>query len=381
MQAVIYHAFSIRNLGSKDEKFAYISKLSPNIQQFLGANVEKVGIGPEIFNEITIGYPSSSLEYLINAFDIASKIGSSTEKRTILRGITLTETEKEFVGKALYAIGGNIGLGVTLQRADTGIENIISPMLAKSKEFDPSEYQIEPKLDGYRLVARKVDGEVILHSRNGKPLVSERITRELTRCLPEGSVVDGEILAMDGNFESLRRHGNDVQYQVFDCLYADGQDIMNQPLVLRRLRLEGLELDGRVSIPEILDVSTLDEVDAWIRETGAEGVIAKDPSAVYKPKNRGWIKRKLMNDLNARIVGMTAGTGKRKGMLGALEVIPEGLTEITKVGTGFSDDELLDITCRLQSSLQNTEQLRCVVRYQDITKKGVLRFPVFVRLL
>ena len=377
IQAVLYHAVVIKNIGNKQEKLAYISKLPPNVQQFLGSNIQKVGIGPELFDEITIGQPSSSLEYLIDAFDTASKIGSSKEKRTILRGITLTEVEKILVGKALYGIGGNLGLGVTIQRTDSGIDNIISPMLAKSKEFDPSQFQIEPKLDGYRLVARKVDGEVILHSRNGKPLVAERITQELERCLPEGSIVDGEILALDGVFESLRRHGNDVQYQVFDALYVDGQNIMDQSLTHRRAKLEGLDLSGRVSIPEILDLATLDDVDNWIRETGAEGVIAKDPNASYKPKNRGWIKRKLMQDLNARIVGWEYGKGKRANLMGAIHIVPEGLTEITKVGTGFSDDQLESMTTKLQAG----EQMDCLVRYQEITKKGVLRFPVFVRLL
>ena len=377
ISTVMDKANAIRNLGTKKEKLAYIATLSPQIQDLLGANIPMVGIGTEIYQEINMGHRSSTLEYLIDAFDVASKIGSSTEKRNIVHGITLTQDEKDFVGQALYGLGGNLGLGVTIHRVNSGIGDIISPMLAKAKEFNPSEYQIEPKLDGYRLVARKVDGEVILHSRNGKPLVSERITQELERCLPEGSVVDGEILAMDGVFESLRRHGNDVQYQVFDALYVDGKDIMNQPLTHRRAKLEGLDLDGRVSIPEILDFSTLNEVDDWIRETGAEGVIAKDPSAVYKPKNRGWIKRKLMQDLNARIVGWEFGKGKRVNLMGAIHVIPEGLTKITKVGTGFDDNQLVDMTTRLQAG----EQMNCVCRYQEITKDGRLRFPVFVNLL
>jgi len=378
ISTVMDKANAIRNLGTKKEKLAYIATLSPQIQDLLGANIPMVGIGTEIYQEINMGHRSSTLEYLIDAFDVASKIGSSTEKRNIVHGITLTQDEKDFVGQALYGLGGNLGLGVTIHRVNSGIGDIISPMLAKAKEFNPSEYQIEPKLDGYRLVARKVDGEVILHSRNGKPLVSERITQELERCLPEGSVVDGEILAMDGVFESLRRHGNDVQYQVFDALYVDGQNIMDQSLTHRRTKLEGLDLSGRVSIPEILDLSTLDDVDDWIRETGAEGVIAKDPSAVYKPKNRGWIKRKLMQDLNARIVGMTTGTGKRSNVLGAIIVEPEGLSGVqTKVGTGFSDNQLIEITQRINTG----EHLNCVIRYQEITKMKKLRFPVFVRII
>ena len=144
-----------------------------------------------------------------------------------------------------------------------------------------------------------------------------------------------------------------------------------QSLTHRRSKLEGLDLDGRISIPEILDLSTMNEVDDWIRTTGAEGVIAKDRNEPYKPKNRGWIKRKLMSDLNAKIVGMTAGTGKRSGMLGAIIVTPEGLGGIeTKVGTGFSDIELAAITQRINAG----EQLNCVVRYQDITKSKKLRW-------
>jgi len=368
----------IRNIGTKKKKQAYIATLSPQIRDFLGANISIVGIGPEIFDEINMGHMSSTLEYLIDAFDTASKISSSIGKRAIIHGITLTQNEKDFVGSALYGIGGNLGLGVTIHRVNSGIGDIISPMLAKAKDFDPSQYQIEPKLDGYRLIARKVDGEVSTQSRNGKPLVVEKITAELERCLPEGTVIDGEVLALNGDFQSLKRHGNDVQYTVFDVLYHDNRSIMETPLTHRREKLEGLDLDGRINIPEILDFNTLDEIDVWIRASGEEGIVAKDVNSTYKPKNRGWIKRKLMNDLNARIVGMTEGTGKRKGMLGALIVQPEGLGGVqTKVGTGYSDAELETITQRVNTG----EQLNCVVRYQDITRDQKLRFPVFVRLI
>lgn len=378
IKEVIERTEIIKGLGTKTAKLAYIAKLSPDVQQFLSASININGIGPELYKSVTTGNTNVTIEELIKVLDVASKVSSSNEKRAIIESVTLSTNDRVFVGRVLYSIDGSIKLGVTIPRVSNTKTDIISPMLAKSKDFDPSRYQIEPKLDGYRLIARKVDGEVILHSRNGKPLVAEFITRELERCLPDETVIDGEILAMDGEFQSLKRHGNDIQYQVFDCLYADGQNIMNQDLTHRRAHLEGLGLDGRIGIPEILDLSTLNEVDDWIKTTGAEGVIAKDRHEPYKPKSRGWIKRKLMNDLNAKIVGMTKGQGKRKDVLGALIVEPEGLNGVqTKVGTGFTDEQLHAIT----AFLSDDQQLNCVVRYQDITRDGKLRFPVFVRLL
>ncbi len=84
-----------------------------------------------------------------------------------------------------------------------------------------------------------------------------------------------------------------------------------------------------------------------------------------------------MKTLSAKIVGMTAGSGKRKGLLGAVLIIPEGLSETTKCGSGFTDIELVDISKRLAAG----EQLRCDVQFKSITKAGRLQFPVFLRLI
>ena len=366
----------ICNIGTKKEKLKFISLLQPEVQQFLGGNINMNGIGPEIFNEIQIGYPNTNIESLIKKFDTASKVSSSNEKRAIIQTIFLPQDEKNFIGRALYSLGGNLNLGVTISRVSNGITDVISPMLAKAKDFDPSDYQIEPKLDGYRLIARKIDGEIYLQSRNGKPLVIERITQELERCLPEGCMVDGEILAMNGDFQSLKRHGDDITYGVFDILYVDGKNIMDKTLTCRRSYLERLDLDGRVSIPKILDLSTLDDVDKWIRITGAEGVVAKDPLETYQPKKRGWIKYKCFKDLSARVIGVTSGTGKRVSSFGSLEVIPSGLKEITRIGTGFKEFDLINI----KNLLSQKKTIIIDVKYQQITNGGKLRFPVFLRI-
>lgn len=371
------HVEHIRDLSTKKQKTAYITSLPPHIQQFLGANINLVGLGPEIFQEITIDYPSSSLEYIIEAFDVASKIGSSTEKRTIIRGISLTGEEKAFVGQVLYDIGGSVKIGVTIPRISNGIEDIISPMLAANKEFSIENCFVEEKYNGHRMVARRVDDNISLHSRNGKPMNSPKIAEALLDVLPENTIVDGEIISRDGDFENLHVKSNDVMYQMFDIMAIDNRDIKHKPLSYRRNVLEDMVPNKYVGVSDLLDFNTFEEIDAWILKTNSEGIVAKEINSFYVPGKRSWYKRKPVRTLTAKITGMTEGKGKRKGIMGAILIVPSGLTETTKCGSGFTDVELINVAERLNRG----EQLYCDVEFQSITKAGRLQFPRFVRLI
>jgi ATP-dependent DNA ligase len=70
--------------------------------------------------------------------------------------------------------------------------------LPVSKLPEGSQWVWEIKLDGYRAVAVKFGGIVTLYSRNRKSL-NKRFPYivEPLRGLPEGTVVDGEIVALD----------------------------------------------------------------------------------------------------------------------------------------------------------------------------------------
>ena len=74
------------------------------------------------------------------------------------------------------------------------------PLQAPTEEFDtllgaPDNWFIEWKWDGIRAQLVKRDGQIWVWSR-GEELVSERFPElcELARCLPDGTVIDGEIL-------------------------------------------------------------------------------------------------------------------------------------------------------------------------------------------
>lgn len=369
----------IRSLPNKQMKTTYLNQQSIEVLNFLGGNINLVGIGPEIFQDIQIceiGQTNVYLSGLIETFDVASKVSGSNAKRAIIRGIRLTKEEKDFVGQALYSIDGNLQLGVSIQRVSERIDDVIAPMLAANKPFNIDDCFVEEKYNGHRMIARRIDDDIFLHSRNGKPMNSPKIAESLLDVLPEDTIVDGEIIASNRDFESLHVKSDDVKYEMFDIVTIDGRDIKSKPLTYRRNVLEDMVPNEYVGVSELLDLNSFEEIDAWINKTHSEGIVAKLTNEPYNPGKRSWFKRKLMKTLSARITGMTEGTGKRKGLLGAVLIIPEGLTEVTKCGSGFTDEELISISKRLAVG----EQLQCDVQFQSITKAGRLQFPVFLRL-
>jgi ATP-dependent DNA ligase len=214
------------------------------------------------------------------------------------------------------------------------IEPPVKPQLALSRKELPEgdQYRYEIKLDGFRCLAF-VDGqEIYLQSRNGKPL--GRYFPELQ--LPPGSyVLDGEIVVRGGNgredFDALGQRIHPAASRVerlsvetpavfvaFDLL-ARGEDLLLElSFDERRLALEELlgsaGFDG-APVELMATVSTVEEASVWLER--AEGAIAKDRSAPYRPGERkGMAKVKRVRTIDAVVVGWRPG--KEEGTVGAL---------------------------------------------------------------
>ena len=117
-----------------------------------------------------------------------------------------------------------------------------------SKLAEGPGWLYEIKLDGYRAVAVKSDGGVSLFSRRRKsfdhhyPLIVEALAE-----LPEGSVVDGEIVALDEsgrpNFnllQNFRSEASRIHYFIFDLLICNDRDLTKLPLSERRRLMKSL---------------------------------------------------------------------------------------------------------------------------------------------
>jgi len=203
----------------------------------------------------------------------------------------------------------------------------VPPQLARPRAKLPEGegWAYEPKWDGFRAIAFVDGDDVHLQSRNGRPLT--RYFPEL-RFADDRVVLDGEIVIMgpDGRqlFDALgqRIHPaasritmlseqTPARFIAFDLL-ARGDDVLLElPYDERRAALERYvaELD-EPTFDLTPVVHTAAEAEDWLRN--AEGVIAKERAAPYKPGERtGMVKVKRVRTIDAVVMGWRPGKAER----------------------------------------------------------------------
>jgi DNA ligase D-like protein (predicted ligase) len=182
----------------------------------------------------------------------------------------------------------------------------IEPMecLAVPKLPDGPEWVYEIKLDGYRALAINSDGNLGLYSRKRKSFHRQYLRIfEALRELPQDTVVDGEIVALDDagrpNFNLLqhfRAEASRIGYFVFDLLVYQGRDLTQLPLIQRReiLRTKLQFQSPLIRIAQYFETSAATMLQS-AREQGLEGVVAKRRDSRYEAGKRSgsWAKFRL----------------------------------------------------------------------------------------
>jgi len=200
-------------------------------------------------------------------------------------------------------------------------------MLAKRVDEIPSDaegWSFEPKWDGFRVVIFRNDDELLLQSRDGKPLdrYFPELRDPLLRQLPMQCVVDGEIvIAREGRLEfdalTLRIHPaasrvktlaaeSPASVVFFDLLHVESRDLRNEPFSVRRTELE--RVLANVQAPLHLTPATRDRATAqdWFTRfegAGLDGVIAKPVAGPYTPDKRTMLKVKHERDCDCVVGG------------------------------------------------------------------------------
>src|SRR5437016_4428401 len=143
--------------------------------------------------------------------------------------------------------------------------SFIEPMecLSVSKLPEDPSWLWEVKLDGYRALAVKSGTGVTLFSRRGKSLNRQfPYIVEALADLPEGTVVDGELVAIDDSgrpdfnlLQNFRAAASRIQYYIFDLLCWKGRDLTRLPLIERRALLKALVVvrDQRIRTAEYVE--------------------------------------------------------------------------------------------------------------------------------
>ncbi|MCC9599236.1 ATP-dependent DNA ligase [Stieleria sp. JC731] len=241
-----------------------------------------------------------------------------------------------------------------------------------------SEFAAEWKWDGIRGQVIRREGQTFLWSR-GEELMENRWPEiELAaEELPDGTVIDGEILACDLDehgevqgilpFSQLQRRigrkrvGKKLLSEVpavfyaFDLLELDGDDIRKDSFRMRRSHLESLM--GSINHPRLQITELIEQADwlerAKLRETSrrrqSEGLMLKRWDSVYDVgRVRGtWWKWKVQPyTIDAVLIYAQRGHGKRASLYTdyTFALWDEGsLVPVAKAYSGLDDGEIRQV--------------------------------------
>ena len=265
---------------------------------------------------------------------------------------------------------------------------------------------IEVKLDGVRVITVVYPtGHVDQYSRNGKELVNfEHIKQQISKFahqFAEPVVLDGEV--MSASFQDLmkqvhRKSGveaGDAVLHLFDILtlrefkqgYGEHQQV-NRSASLVHWYNQSAEGMPNVTIvgQEFVDLdlpageSRFKQINQEAIDGGYEGIMIKDPDAVYECKrSHSWLKLKPFIEVTLKVVDVEEGTGRNAGRLGAFICKGEddGRNISVNCGSGFSDSDRDSFWSNKGEILGRLVEVRADAITQNQDQTYSLRFPRF----
>lgn len=283
----------------------------------------------------------------------------------------------------------------------------------------------ETKYDGIRCQIHKHNGEITLFTRRLENITKAipEIVEAIETAFPDSDfIVEGEIIATRNGeplsfqhiLRRVRRKYNiketmeniPVELYLYDLLYYK-EPLIDNPIKTRRETLESIvNTTDRIHLSKLVlcGPENIDDAKELFEESikgGHEGIMIKNAYEPYIPGIRGkkMLKYKAEpENLDVVVVGGTKGIGKRGEFIGsyliALQDEDENLKPIAQVGTGLSDEQLENLTEKMeeykisQKGTKITVEPKIIfeVAYSEIVKSPEyeggysLRFPVVKRI-
>ena len=295
-------------------------------------------------------------------------------------------------------------------------KDYVIPVFTCQLAFDSTNHEskvsgeklIEVKLDGVRVVAIVYPtGAVSLFSRNGKqlanfPLVEQQLKKHAI-FFAEPVVLDGEI--MSASFQDLMKQvhrksdvqSNDAVLNLFDILtlreFQAGRGEHRQidrsvSLAAWYNQFAGHMPNITVLEQELVDLdtpegqATFKQINADAVAGGYEGIMIKDPQAVYECKRSvAWLKLKPFIEVSLEVVDVEEGTGRNVGKMGALACRgqDDGRDIIVNCGSGFTDNDRATYWESRGELIGQIVEIRADAVTQNQDGSYSLRFPRFLR--
>lgn len=320
-------------------------------------------------------------------------------RRILIKDLRCGLSEKT-INKVVKAVGAS--------------EKYLVPVFACQLAQDSTEQQakligrkqIEVKLDGARVLTFMYpDGRIEQFSRNGKVLENFPQIRnqfaDVSGILSDIWIFDGEV--MSSNFQDLMKQFNrkenvetdDAVLHLFDMIPM--QDfIAGKCNIDQETRTEALKIwydlvkesmpNVKILSSEIVDFDTVvgrervREINEMAIAGGYEGIMIKDLDAPYECKrSSSWLKLKPYIEVSLEVTAVEEGTGKNEGSLGAIlcEGIDSGKKIVVSVGSGFSDEDRMNIWKNKESVVGKIAEVRADAITKNQDGSYSLRFPRF----
>jgi len=320
--------------------------------------------------------------------------------------------ERKMLGKLLTK-RLNIGIGAKLINKAFNKDVIPDPslMLAQDDENEIKKWNsivCEEKYDGVRVIAFISGKEIKFYTRAFNEIPNHYLEKISNECLAllEKSGLKGDWF-FDGELTDLNRKsvsgkvtqmlkgkpmdsiGDDLIYNVFDLEDADtlknGVGLI--PFNIRRSTLEGVFAAYRTTSVTLADsflTTEKEDIYAYYKkvvDAGGEGVILKNPDHLYECKrSKNWIKLKEVNDCDLVITGWYPGEGKREGFIGGFYCEDSSGKVKVKVGAGFTDQDLKDLSENPDSHIGKVCAVQYNVIINDKNNNWSLFLPRFVEI-
>ncbi|MBI2594413.1 ATP-dependent DNA ligase, partial [Candidatus Curtissbacteria bacterium] len=331
---VLTQIAKISGEGTVEKRQTLLSNLLTRLDPISAKHLVRVPLGN---TRLGIGDPT-----ILDALATA-KLGDKSQRK-LLEGAYNRTSDLGLIAKTLWEKGLPAVQKLEV-RVGSPIRSELCERLPNPEKVieKMTEVDVQYKYDGFRVQIHKEGNKVRMFSRNLEEMTHmfpELIKATLEQVKADSVILDTEALAYNPDSEEFlpfqettkrrRKHGIEemaaklpLKAFVFDILYKDGKQLLDEPLTKRlEILRQTVENDGVLIRTKNQTVKDPKELGLLLEDAiskGLEGLVVKRLQSPYEAggRNFNWVKLKRHSDgeltdtIDCVILGYITGRGKR----------------------------------------------------------------------